>query len=208
LRCAYPISGFPHEEDGHPFLQICAEHSNVIPGENYTNLLSEEERLRTIAHLQQKAQALETEVEERKKAEHQLRLHQERLRLTQAAAGIGSWELDLADETMSISPEAAEMLGYSRSVEMISFEDLLGLMFFSTDRERVRAMLMKAARINKEFATEFRVRKGTGARSLLARGKVFHNGGAPVVVGVLIDITKQGKGAPRKRSRKLAAVTP
>ncbi len=73
LRCAYPMSGFSREEHSDLFLKICAEHSHVIPVESYTALVSEEERLRSITHLQQKAQALETEMAERKQVEVMLR---------------------------------------------------------------------------------------------------------------------------------------
>ena len=73
LRCAYAMSGFDREEHSDIFLKICAEHSHVIPVESYTALVSEEQRLRTITHLQQKAQALETEMAERKQVEEALR---------------------------------------------------------------------------------------------------------------------------------------
>jgi signal transduction histidine kinase len=61
LRCAYPITGFRDETHAAPFLKICSEHSAVIPGESYTGLVTEQDRLRNIAELQQKAEALETE---------------------------------------------------------------------------------------------------------------------------------------------------
>jgi len=61
LRCAYPITGFRDEAHAAPFLKICSQHSAVIPGESYTALGSEQDRLRNIAELQQKAEALETE---------------------------------------------------------------------------------------------------------------------------------------------------
>jgi signal transduction histidine kinase len=61
LRCAYPITGFRDEAHAAPFLKICSEHSAVIPGEGYTALGTEDGRLRNIAELQQKAEALETE---------------------------------------------------------------------------------------------------------------------------------------------------
>ncbi len=61
LHCAYPITGFHDKTHAAPFLKICSEHSAVIPGESYTALASEQDRLRNIAELQQKAQALETE---------------------------------------------------------------------------------------------------------------------------------------------------
>jgi PAS domain S-box-containing protein len=79
LRCAYPITGFDREEHSELFLKICAQHSAVIPGENYATLLSDEERLRSIAHLQQREQALETAKLERLEAQVALRRKQSEL---------------------------------------------------------------------------------------------------------------------------------
>jgi PAS domain S-box-containing protein len=62
LRCAYPINGFYLRDHSEPFLKICAEHSGVLPAESYMALIAEEERRRTVAHLQQKAEAFETEI--------------------------------------------------------------------------------------------------------------------------------------------------
>jgi signal transduction histidine kinase len=72
LRCAYPMSFFRQAADGDSIERICATHSHVIPAESYTSLANEDERLRAIALLQQKAQALETEIEERKKVQQSL----------------------------------------------------------------------------------------------------------------------------------------
>jgi PAS domain S-box-containing protein len=79
LRCAYPIGSFAREEDGEPFLKICAEHSGVIPGESYTDLATEAERLRNISQLQQKARALETERAERKNIQKSLQSRESEL---------------------------------------------------------------------------------------------------------------------------------
>lgn len=73
LRCGYPIAGFNRPQDGDPFLKICAAHGGVIPDETYTSLPSDEERLRSITKLQQKAQALEGEKAEREQAQSALR---------------------------------------------------------------------------------------------------------------------------------------
>jgi signal transduction histidine kinase len=73
LRCAYPMADFAREDHGESFLRICEQHSHVIPTESYTALLSEDERFRSITHLQQKAKALETEMAERKHVEDELR---------------------------------------------------------------------------------------------------------------------------------------
>ncbi len=61
LLCAYPITGFNNERHVEPFLKVCAQHSGVVPSESYLGLSSTEERLRSIAHLQQKAEVLERE---------------------------------------------------------------------------------------------------------------------------------------------------
>jgi PAS domain S-box-containing protein len=59
LLCAYPIGGFDNDRDIEPFLKMCGQHSAIVPTESYIGLSSMEERLRTIADLQQKTQALE-----------------------------------------------------------------------------------------------------------------------------------------------------
>lgn len=73
LRCAYPMSGFDRGDHADLFRKICAEHSDVIPVETYTALTSDQLRLLSISQLQQKAQALETEMAERKQIEEALR---------------------------------------------------------------------------------------------------------------------------------------
>lgn len=80
LRCAYPLSAFPRPEDGAILEQICAAHTSVVPAESYRALSTEEERLRAIARLQQQAQALETEIEERRRVEQALRERNQELR--------------------------------------------------------------------------------------------------------------------------------
>ncbi|HXZ30793.1 MAG TPA: MEDS domain-containing protein, partial [Terriglobales bacterium] len=79
LRCAYPMNAFDREEHGDSFLKICAQHSHVIPVESYTALVSDEQRLRNISHLQQRALALESEMAERKQVEEALRRTQAQL---------------------------------------------------------------------------------------------------------------------------------
>jgi PAS domain S-box-containing protein len=79
LRCAYPIGSFGSEADGEPFLKMCAGHASVIPSESYTELITDEERLRNISHLQQQAQALEAEKAQRKQAQKSLQRRESEL---------------------------------------------------------------------------------------------------------------------------------
>ena len=62
LRCAYPIEQFNRQGGKELFKQICDEHAAVIPAEGYAMLSSEEDRLRSIAELQQKAKSLEAQL--------------------------------------------------------------------------------------------------------------------------------------------------
>jgi signal transduction histidine kinase len=117
LRCAYPMSGFERENHGDSLLKICGEHSHVIPVESYTALSSEEQRLRGITQLQQKAQALETEMAERKQVEEALRRTQAELeslveQRTSALRQLSSRLLSLQDsERRRIARELHDSLG-------------------------------------------------------------------------------------------------
>ena len=79
LLCAYPIRGFVKGVHAQPFHAICAAHSHVIPAESYMALTNPDERLRTIAQLQQQAQALATEMAERRDLEQTLRRSEQEL---------------------------------------------------------------------------------------------------------------------------------
>jgi signal transduction histidine kinase len=98
LRCAYPLGGFHRQEHSEPFLRICTEHSAVIPGESYTSLKSEAERLRNISQLQQKAQALEAEIVQRKEAQESLRQREIALREAEQNAAMGKLAAVIAHE--------------------------------------------------------------------------------------------------------------
>jgi signal transduction histidine kinase len=81
LLCAYSIESFPRTGDADPFLAICREHEHVAPTERYTQV-DDGARLLEISALQQRAQALEHEVAQRRALEVQLReslAQQERL---------------------------------------------------------------------------------------------------------------------------------
>ncbi|HWF93224.1 MAG TPA: PAS domain S-box protein [Terriglobales bacterium] len=62
LLCAYPASGFVRDSGSQPFLRMCKEHSKVFPNEEFMGLTSEDQRLLSIAELQQKTELLEREL--------------------------------------------------------------------------------------------------------------------------------------------------
>lgn len=108
LRCAYPIGSFYRERHGDPFLKICAKHSVVIPDENYTLLTGDEQRLRSIAYLQQRAKALETEIA--------LRESEERFRsLVEAVQDYAIFMLDPEGHVVTWNRGAERIKGYQPS---------------------------------------------------------------------------------------------
>lgn len=84
LHCAYPIGLFSDELDGGTVEKICMEHSHAFPAEQYRAGGSDQERLQAIVLLQQKAEALQTEIRERKRFEQVAQEQEAELKLCDA----------------------------------------------------------------------------------------------------------------------------
>jgi PAS domain S-box-containing protein len=61
LLCAYPIAGFNSLRHSDSFRQICDEHAAVFPAESFPAATREEEKLRSVAHLQHQFLAMQSE---------------------------------------------------------------------------------------------------------------------------------------------------
>ncbi|WP_437682661.1 ATP-binding protein [Sorangium sp. So ce131] len=72
ILCGYALGGFHKEAHGRQFQDVCSRHARVIPTELYMQL-DEQARLREVSALQQRARALESEIEYRKELECALR---------------------------------------------------------------------------------------------------------------------------------------
>ena len=79
LFCAYPMQDCGGEALAEPLGHVCAGHSRVLPAESYSALGSPDDRLRAITLLQQQANSLHAEIEERKGAEAALRVVKDEL---------------------------------------------------------------------------------------------------------------------------------
>lgn len=85
LRCAYPMSSFG-TEDGGLFDRVCTEHQAVLPTESYTSLATDDDRLRMVSSLQQRALTLLAAVEAREVEIANRKLVEEKLRRTEEFA--------------------------------------------------------------------------------------------------------------------------
>ncbi|MFI5266542.1 MAG: ATP-binding protein [Chloroflexota bacterium] len=100
LFCAYPMERLAGESLADLLGNVCAEHSRVVPAESYTGLPSQNDQLRAVAALQQKAIWLEAEIAQRKQAEERLRLALDDERVARDAAESA---LRQRDEFLSIA---------------------------------------------------------------------------------------------------------
>jgi signal transduction histidine kinase len=73
LLCAYVMGSFYKEGDAARFMEVCRNHSHVLPTEAFSELEDPHARLREISLLQQRARSLENEVQHRKELEGALR---------------------------------------------------------------------------------------------------------------------------------------
>jgi len=178
LLCGYPIGVFDRMEHRQLFFSICGEHTEVNPAESYPVHGSDMQRRRSAAKLQQKAMALENEI----------RIGQERVQLLQQVTRAGTWELDIMSDTFSFSSAAAKLLGFPCS-SRVRLGQLMDLMYYSGDREKVFFDLQAAQRRRKDFKTTFRVRQDDSTRIVAMQGKTFYNSGSPLMLGVISDVT-------------------
>jgi len=178
LLCAYPMHCFSRRGHDEAMHSVCQSHTHVAPAESYGSIETEEQRLRVVAKLQQQARALETEA----------RLNEERMDMVQAAAGLGTMELDLTDETLALSNNAQRMLGLAFTGRA-AMSELLRVMYYSGDRDTFQVSLKKVRTGRKEFTAVFRVKVGDEVRIFSLDGRLHYNSGQPLLLAVLSDVT-------------------
>ena len=135
------------------------------------------------------------DITERVRAEQTLRASEEHLRLAQEAAGIGTWEWDLATRRSHWSPEMFRLIGRNPAdAQNADHYALWRRVVHPDDREAVAASARAFSHRAGPFGLEFRIVRPDGEiRWIDARGNVLPDGnGKPRrMLGVNIDITER-----------------
>lgn len=176
LLCAYSMDNFGRREYAMGFAAVCSKHSEVIPAESYSALPAGPERNRTIARLQQRARALETEVSE---AEEQLALFRQ-------APGLGSFEIRLKTDTVALSPQARQLLGLPAS--SLAVAEFLKV-FAGGDQKKLSSAIRRVFAEQKQFDLPCQLVTGSRPRSLRVFGKVLADPKERRILGVVQAVT-------------------
>ncbi|HEV8267346.1 MAG TPA: ATP-binding protein [Thermoanaerobaculia bacterium] len=152
LLCTYSMSHFFKAADGVSFAELCDVHARVIPGGSFPSRKSADSQRREVARLQQRAWALEAELERRKALEEEHERLIERLQRTVRFAEmfVGVLGHDLRNPLAAITTTAGLLM---RRADSESLSKPVGRILTSADR---------MARMIDQILDFTRIRLGTG----------------------------------------------
>ena len=201
LVCAYPLAQFYSSDQSEAFLQICQQHTAVVPAESYTQA-APDERLRRVAEWQQRAQSAETQLQDFQHA------RQAALRL---AAIVQSSDdaivsKDLNGMITSWNPAAERIFGWK--AEEIIGKSVLTIIppELHQDEDMILAKIRRGERI--EHFETVRLRKdGTRVNVSLTISPIRNGGGKVVGASKIARDISDRKRAEEvlQRAEKLAA---
>jgi PAS domain S-box-containing protein len=151
------------------------------------------------------------DVAERKQAERELRASEERLKLAQVAAGVGTWGLRFSDGVLECSEEYYRLFGLSSPPPNHATFDWVLERVHADDRDGVLERLSQARREG-VYDSEFRIVWPDGSiRWIAGRAQIFADAwGQPErMLGASIDITgrKQSEQALRESEERYRALS-
>ncbi|MEG9435074.1 PAS domain S-box protein [Edaphobacter sp. HDX4] len=201
LQCAYPMHLFSEHQDGERMAEVCAEHSYVIPTERYTSVETEDQRLRTILFLQQKAQALELEVARRERLQAELQEREAELRDYVENALIGMHWVSATGEILWANKAELQLLGYE-------YDEYVGRQIseFHADAAVIEDILSRLSRCEELVGYEARLQCKDGSiRNVRIDSNVYVRDGKFVHTRCFTtDITEQKQA--EKAMASLAAI--
>jgi PAS domain S-box-containing protein len=145
------------------------------------------------AELRRSNENLQGEIAERKEAELALRSSERRLKQAQAAARLGSYEVDALTGHTRWSDEVFRILGLDPASGSLSRQDFVERFVHPLDRKEVIERYDRVVREGKSYDSEFRVIRPDGSlRFLHSMGEPIKNEHGEVItlVGALLDITE------------------
>ena len=178
LLCAYVMGNFHRASHQADIEQICGAHTHVRPAESYWPGPDSDERRRQITVLQQRAQALENEINERRKLEVALR---------DALAERERAEASLRETQAELSRQNDQLAHVIRLSEM--FVGVLG-----HDLRNPLSAIVTGARLLEHRAESDKI--ATPARRILTSAERMAR-----MIDQLLDFTRirQGQGIPLRR---------
>lgn len=158
LHCAYPLHLFPESSDFAEFSAVCNEHSHVIPTERFGLSSSNDDKLRTIAHLEQQAHALQTEIIRREALQRDLEEREAELRDYLENAIVGMHWVSGAGEIVWANKAELALLGYER-------DEYIGrhISEFHADETAIEDILCRLSRFEelRGYETKMRCKDGS-----------------------------------------------
>ena len=145
-----------------------------------------------------------TDVDDLKRAQFDLRESEGRCRLAMEAAGLGFWDWTIG-KTVKWSPEHNRMLGILPDIREGSYELFISYIY-PGDRDAVHQALQRAKEQRVDFEGEFRSSGVDGAiRWLSGHGRAYYDEqtGRPVrMIGVIRDITERKRFEEQLRAHQ------
>lgn len=165
----------------------------------------------SISQIEKSGQKLFTvilrDITERKRVEAELQRERERLSQALAAGKMGVYEMDLAQNTLWLSPEAYSVLGTTAEVFPTSVKSFVELVH-PKDRELLLQHITESVEYHKPINHEFRILKpDRKERWIRCQGKIeFNEAGLAVRhSGLLVDVTERKQNEQMlRRWEKLA----
>ncbi len=140
------------------------------------------------------------DVTERRVAERTLRDSEARLRLAVDAGRMAIWELDVAQDRVTVTPELNRLLGFPEDATP-TIDDIRAR-YAPGERERLRAVFAATLAAGDRYGeVEFRyVWPDESIRWMLMRAEALHDadGNLHRVVGILMDVTERKRAEERQ----------
>ncbi|MCF4125820.1 PAS domain-containing protein [Methylobacterium sp. SyP6R] len=142
------------------------------------------------------------DIDEQVRAAEALRTSEERLRLAIAAAGLMTWDVDVATREVTCSEFGASLMGATKG----PLDELFLAMVLPEDLPTVLASLEPALRGEGTYDAQYRIAHEDGVRWISARGSLMTSSdGRTRLIGVACDISGRYADAHLAEERRLSA---